>query len=298
MKNLTLGFLGLILILNFACTNQTDQTDEIETIVTGLAKVPNDWVESRVAEAKAKLEATEAGKIVWNAMEAHGGLANWYANGPLSFRFNYQPLDGSTPRDTYESVDTWRNRTRHQDAADAAAEYGFDGTNFWQLTQDSAHFAYNIRFWSLTPYYFLAQPFVLDGSGVNLEKLPQKNYKDQLYDVVKVTFEAGTGDAPDDYYVLYFNVDNSQLKVIRYIVSYPGYFEKGQHLPEKFMELYGSQTINGFLFPESYQTHWLTDAEEPGEYITKIDVSDLKFEPDLKDDYFSMPVGAILLKDL
>lgn len=300
MKNTFLILSTFLLISVAACTTPSEQSAQTENTdaTAKLAKVPNDWIAERVAAAQTKLEATEAGQIVWKAMEAHGGLDNWYANGPISFRFNYQPLDGSTQRDTYESVDTWRNRTRHQDAVDPSAEYGFDGSNFWEMTQDSAHFAYNIRFWSLTPYYFMAQPFILDGSGVNLEKLAPKTYKDQDYDVVKVTFDAGTGDAPDDYYILYFNLDNSQLKVIRYIVSYPGYFEKGQHLPEKFMELYGSQTVDGILFPQSYQTHWLTETEEPGEYITKIDLTNIKFEPVLKDQYFQMPDGATVLEEL
>ncbi|MEO0340090.1 MAG: hypothetical protein AAF242_12845 [Bacteroidota bacterium] len=299
MKNTSLFVIAIMMIVITSCNQEPAQTTTEETVAeTNLAKVPADWIDARVAAAKSKLEATEAGQIVWKAMEAHGGLDKWYANGPISFRFNYQPLDGSTQRDTYETVDTWRNRTRHQDAADQSAEYGFDGGKFWEMTQDSAHFAYNVRFWSLTPYYFMAQPFILDGAGVNLEKLPQKQYKDQTHDVVKVTFDAGTGDAPDDYYILHFNAENSQLEVIRYIVSYPGYFEKGKHLPEKFMELYGSQTVNGIILPEYYQTHWLNESEGPGEYITRIDLTDVKFQPEVEDGYFAMPQEAKELKSL
>ncbi len=287
----------LPLLFLFSCnenpsTADNAAVDSTQTDAKNLAIVPSEWIEKRVAAAKSKLESTDAGQIVWQAMEAHGGLARWYKNGPISFRFNYRPLGGDTPRDTYEAVDTWRNRTRHMDAADSLAQYGFDGEKFWELTQDSAHFAYNTRFWSLTPFYFMAQPFVLDGSGVNLEKLPNKQYKGETYDVVKVTFDEGTGDAPDDYYILYFHTEHHQLEVIRYIVSYPGYFEKGKHLPEKFMELYGSQTIEGILFPERYQTHWLSEDETPGAYITEITLSDVAFLPGLETTYFEMPEGA------
>lgn len=50
--------------------------------------VPEAWIASRVAKAKKKLKATEVGKVVWNAMEAHGGLAKLYGNGALAYRFN------------------------------------------------------------------------------------------------------------------------------------------------------------------------------------------------------------------
>lgn len=71
----------------------------------------------------------------------------------------------------------------------------------------------------LNPIYFLGQPFILDGEGVHLERLAETVYKDTSQDVIKVTFDAATGDAPDDYYILYFQEDTHHLSAIRYIVS-------------------------------------------------------------------------------
>lgn len=268
-----------------------------EMIATN-AMVPASWVTSRVQKAKNRLEKTEAGKVVWNAMEAHGGLYKWYDNGPLSFRFNYQPLDGSTERDSYQTIDTWSNRARHTSATDKTAHYGWTGDTAWVKAKDSTAFAYDTRFWALTPFYFLAQPFVLDGTGVNLELLPEVTYKDKLQEVIKVTFENGTGDAPDDYYVLYFTKETHRLSAIRYIVSYPGYFKKGQHLPEKFMEVIGETTVDGIVFPNSYKTHWLTEGTQPGEYITKIEVSDVQYEKGLSKDFFNIPKDAKVIEGL
>ena len=258
--------------------------------------IPEAWIKNRVSKAKSRLEATEAGKVVWNAMEAHGGLEKWYSNGALSFRFNYQPLDGSTQRDSYQTINTWNNITKHTSVTDSTAHYGWSGKTSWVTAKDSTTFAYDTKFWALTPLYFLAQPFVLDGAGVNLELLPKTTYKEKSQDVVKVTFDAGTGDAPDDYYILYFEADSHELSVIRYIVSYPKYFKDGGHLPEKFMEVIGKNKIDGILFPTGYKTHWLVADNQPGEYITKIDVSDIKFEGELAKDYFDMPADAILVE--
>jgi hypothetical protein len=263
-----------------------------------LARVPRSWIENRVTKAQEKLENTEAGKIVWEAMEAHGGLARWFSNGPVSFHFNYQPLNDGEPRNTYQVVDTWNSRARHFSAVDSTQQYGWNGQKAWEMAKDSTVFAYDTRFWSLTPYFFMGQPFVLEGEGTNLELLEQVDYNDNRYDVVKVTFDAGTGDAPDDYYVLYFDSGSHKLEVIRYIVSYPGYFEKGNHAPEKFMDLVGQQTVDGISFPKNYETYWLNEENGPGEHITNIELSEIEFLPQLEDSYFEVPEDAKVLKGL
>lgn len=196
------------------------------------------------------------------------------------------------------NVDTWRGRARHFSAMDSTQQFGWNGEKAWVKAKDSTVFNYNTRFWSLTPYFFMGQPFVLAGKGTNLELLDQVEFKDNLYQAVKVTFDSGTGDAPDDYYVLYFNTRSRKLEVIRYIVSYPGYFEKGKHLPEKFMELLGEQTVDGITFPKNYKTYWLNEENAPGEHITDIKLSEIKFLPELKSSYFDVPKGAEVLKGL
>lgn len=207
-------------------------------------------------------------------------------------------MDGSTQRDSLQTIDTWSNRAKHTSFIDSTAHFGWTGEKSWIQAKDSTTFAYETRFWALTPYYFLAQPFVLDGEGVNLELLPQMTYKNKVQDVVKVTFDSGTGDAPDDYYVLYFTKDTHRLSAIRYIVSYPGYFKKGEYLPEKFMEVIGENSVNGILFPTDFKTHWLTENQKPGEYITKIEVSDVHFIDTLKNDFFNMPEAAEIVEEL
>jgi len=292
----------IVLLTIMGCKQEKTQNSKVDTaqaeIDSNTVKVPTSWIENRVAKAKEKLETSDAGKIVWEAMEAHGGLARWFANGPISFHFDYQPLDGGEPRNTNQVVDTWRGRARHFSAVDSTQQFGWNGEEAWVKAKDSTVFNYNTRFWSLTPYFFMGQPFVLAGKGTNLELLDQVEFKDNLYQAVKVTFDSGTGDAPDDYYVLYFNTRSRKLEVIRYIVSYPGYFEKGKHLPEKFMELLGEQTVDGITFPKNYKTYWLNEENAPGEHITDIKLSEIKFLPELKSSYFDVPKGAEVLKGL
>lgn len=289
----TLLTLGLLV----SCKNGSTPENPVKTEITAsgnAAMVPLSWIGKRVEKARTTLEKSEAGKVIWNAMEAHGGLATWYKNGALAFRFNYQPVEG-TARDSYQIIDTWSNKAKHTSVGDSTAHFGWTGKTAWIQAVDSTTFAYDTKFWALTPYYFLGQPFVLDGTGVHLELMPQVIYKDTNHHVVKVTFAAGTGDAPDDYYILYISVESNQLKVIRYIVSYPEYFKEGGHAPEKFMEVIGETTVDGILFPTDYKTYWLTDDQQPGEYITKIEVSDISFKKDLPKNYFNVPINAHII---
>ena len=90
MKTSSMLLSASLLLLIFSCKDQaktTEVSNEVTKVQEGL--VPASWVAKRVQKTKSKLEQTDAGKVVWNAMEAHGGLENWYNNGALSFRFNY-----------------------------------------------------------------------------------------------------------------------------------------------------------------------------------------------------------------
>ncbi len=137
-----------------------------------------DWVEERVAAAQERLTASEAGLRIWQAMEAHGGLSRWFANGPLHFQFNYQPLDDGTPRNTYEVANYWSAQTRHRLVEDTTVQYGWDGQQAWAYPTDTL-IPYNVRFWSLTPYYFVGIPFVLGDEGVNLESLGDATFEEK-----------------------------------------------------------------------------------------------------------------------
>ena len=288
----------LFLLLIISCKEETKS--EVKTEVTASQVdsseyFPSSWITSRVAKAKSKLEQSEAGKVVWNAMKAHGGLEKWYKNGALAMRFNYQPLDGKTPRDSYQVIDTWGNRAVHTSMKDSTASFGWSGSEAWVKAESPDFFEYDTKFWAMTPLYLMGFPFVLDGGGVNLELLPQSNYKGKPNDVVKVTFAAGTGDAPDDYYILHFDAETHQLIGTRYIVSYPEYFKDGGNSPEKFMEVGPLRKVEGILLPTQLKTHWTVD-NLPGEYITLIEISDIAFVKDLNDNFFDTPEGAKIIE--
>ena len=252
------------------------------------------WVEKRVSKAKKRLTESKPGKIVWKCIEAHGGLANWYRNGPLFFHYNYQPVSGRTPRNTYQTIDTWSARARHEMASNRDREYGWDGERAWYAPPDWEP-PYDVKFWALTPYYFVGMPFVLADPGLTLSYQGQDDIEGTLYDVVRVTF-GHVGISPDDFYVLYIEPKSHRLGALRYIVSYPKYFPEGGHSPEKLMTYDGAQRIGGILFAQRYRFYmWDPEKKTDTKKVTDATLDSVEFRPKTPETYFAIPTNAKMI---
>jgi len=305
--NIHMKFITFILIIPFILTSCGDQdktektqsTDQKEEMVvphdTSLVVKPVSWIKTRVSEAKNRLLATEGGKLMWQAMEAHGGLYNWFNEGALSFRFDYL---GGQNRVTVQQVDQWSNKSVHQSVEDPEDQFGWNGQQAWVLRNDTLNFPFNPRFWALTPYYFLAQPFVFDGAGVNIEKAEDRELFGEMYDVVHITFDSGVGDSPDDYYYIYFDKETHLLKAIRYIVSYAGFFKNGEHSPETVMVLNNYETFNDIIICTNYTAYATDESNNITHKVTEVKVSEFEFLPNLKNQHFRIPENAILQNNL
>ncbi len=263
-------------------------------------RVPQKWVEKRLEESQKRLEGSPAGQLVAKSIAAHGGLKRWHEAGDLTFRFIYTPQKGLV-RDTLQTIDTWSSRARHRTLTQPEIEFGWDGKQAWH-SKGAEEFAKKInpRFWALTPYYFVAIPFVLADSGVKLTLVEDGTFEGQNYRRVKVTFGDGVGDAPDDYYVVYIHPKTHQVGGVRYIVSYKGFFKDGGHSPEKFMAYENQSSTDSIVFPQSFRTFSVN--KETGqitkEVITTARMTDVKFEGRKQAQYFSVPQHATLQEGL
>lgn len=286
MRNL--GYLSVVILL-LSCSGVKQGTSEEEWI-------PSAWVHQRVNGAKDRLAKSEGGQLVWESIEAHGGLEKWFANGALSFHFDYQPLDGKVRRNSFQTIDQWSVRSVHELATDRSVHFGWDGANAW-VYPDTAEVPVNVRFWANTPFYFLGLPFVVSDEGIQYEVLPADTLDNRVYDLVRITFKGETGDAPDDFYVLYIDQQTKLLGALRYIVSYPGFFPDGGHSPEKIMKVKGLTNVDGIRLSSGYETYWWKESVA-GEHITNIDVSDVSFKKELSEDFFEMPEGSRIQESL
>ena len=254
-------------------------------------------IQARVEAGEARLASSEAGQLIQEAITAHGGLETWYANGPLSFEFDYRP-NNRIPIHTYQTVDIWGSRAVHRVLPDDSVhvQFGWDGTHAWQQPA-GAPLPVNGRFWALTPYYFLGIPFVLADEGVILSLEEDIELEDKTYRQVRVSFEPGTGDSPDDYYIIAIDPETNRVRGIRYIVTYPGLFPNGGHFPERLMMRHAEKEYQGILFPDSLHTYTMLDGK-PLDLVTRTDIREIQYQPALVDSFFYPPANAQLLQGL
>lgn len=312
MRRLAVALLAVVLLVAFwGCESQSreepdeepaeETSEEAEREQTGEAgreeALPrDDWIEDRVDDARERLSKTEEGELVWRSIEAHGGLQTWYANGPIYFRFDYRPLEERPPNDTYSLVDTWASRAVQTLADDEDVEFGWDGEKGW-LNPPDADTHIKPRFWALTPYYFIAMPFVLADPGVELEHVGTDELHDREHDLVKASYEEDVGDSPDDYYIVYLDEETSELGGLRYVVAYPGIVEEGERTPEKLMVYDEFEDFDGVSLATRFDTYaWDEETDERQDLVTEVDMSDVEFRPDTRASEFDMPEGAKVIE--
>jgi hypothetical protein len=248
----------------------------------------------RADEARARLGATEAGRLVLAATEAHGGLEAWFAGGALAFRYDYVPVQGAR-RTSMQTVDLLGARAYHDLEAPAVGKLAFDGHQAWMQLEPPEPFA--ARFWALTPYYFVGMPFVLGDPGVILTKLDEDPGPAGFsgVDVVKATFAPGTGDAPEDYYILYLEQASRRLLALRYVVTYAPFFEgkPARASPEKLL-VYEDLAPAGPLTLARRHTFYAFGEGHRGEKVTDATVSAVTYGAPFDPARLLMPPGATL----
>ncbi len=94
----------------------------------------------------------------------------------------------------------------------------FDGRDAWVSPASSER--KRARFHLLTWPYFIAAGFKLRDQGAHLDSLGPLQLKETGYRAAKLTFSPGTGDSPDDFYVVYADRETSLLRSMAYIVTY------------------------------------------------------------------------------
>lgn len=249
----------------------------------------------RAAESKARLAASPEGQVVLRATEAHGGLTAWFEGRALAFDYAYRPVEAGKPgRVSWQTVDLLGSRAYHDMTEPVQGQLAWDGQQAWSTFDPKAGAP---RFWALTPYYFTALPFVLGDPGVHLARVEDTAEAAGLppSDVIKVTFGAGTGDAPDDYYVCYFSKENGMLLATRYVVSYKA-FMKAQglkHGPEKLLVYSDWQPVGPIKLAHTH-TFYAFDEGKRGALGTVATLTRTQYGAPFDEARLVRPEGAII----
>jgi len=179
--------------------------------------------------------------------------------------------------------DTSRVRAEYDDGTLVV----WDGSEAWVSPTNSPLQA--ARFHILTWPYFLLAPMKLGDPGSHLALLGTKSLQGNEFDAGKLTFDAGIGDAPDDWYLVYRDPRSSRLKAMAYIVTYFASVadaEKEVHAItyDDFL------TVEGVTFSTRWRFwNWSTEKGIHGDPIGEARVSNLRFLTPTPDTFRAPP---------
>ena len=258
----------------------------------GCAGVPADDAARLATEARAHLEATEGGRTVLRAIEAGGGLEAWYAAPTSSYAWEYANVGSNLQFKSHLVADNRSRRIYHRleslgdygDPQPVDARFAWDGEEAWMWPPEIDRV--NPRFWASTGFYFSSIPFVLADPGITYEAMPPAQLDERTYDMVRVGYETGVGDASDTY-TLYVDQETGRLRAIRYTVTYGGRPARGESL--FYYDDY--VTVDGLSVPTHFMGYQFVDGAK-GEFRNEAWVTGISFHEPFDEARLAMPDGG------
>jgi hypothetical protein len=95
----------------------------------------------------------------------------------------------------------------------------FDGKKIW-LNSTEVGADRQARFDIFMWQYFFMAPFKMDDAGTYWQLMADKIIDDNEYARAKLTFKNGTGDTPNDWYIVHRNKATDYLSAMAYIVTF------------------------------------------------------------------------------
>jgi len=215
-------------------------------------------------------------------LEAHGGLDAWSKMKTMEFSF---PKGEATELHQVD-LPSRKVRISHPDYT-----IGYDGQEVWVTPNKEALGSMSARFYHNLIFYFYAIPYVLADPGVNYEVLPDRTVNGKVLDAIKISFNDGVGDAPDDYYIAHFDKETHEFYFLLYTVTY-----FSGETNENFSAIVYDNWVeqNGLKVPQSMKGFKFA-ADTLGEQRYERIFDDIRLtDIALEDVLFEMPDGAVI----
>ena len=225
-------------------------------------------------------------ELVGAMIEAHGGMRRWSSSPSVSFEDHWM-LPGGFGYGMQVVVEQGRRRS-YAAIVGTEAMLGWDGEKTW-----AHHWSLPAppRFMAQLNYYFLNLPWLTRDPGVVLrhEGLRRLARDTTEYEAVRMTFEPGTGDTPNDYYVLYIHPESHLLKACEYIVTYRALLPEGvEHTPPHVLVYEEYETVNELKVPTKFTIY-------KGESVyAECKIRNWSFDKPFDASRVEMPDGAVV----
>ncbi len=150
------------------------------------------------------------------------------------------------------------------------------------------------RFHIFTWSYFFSLPYKLTDNGTVIGSTVSKKWGEDTKETAKLSFTAGTGDAPKDWYVIYKDQSSNILEGAAYIVSYGKDVAQAEKEPHA-IKYSNFTTVEGIPFATKWTYHMWTDLDGYGDKIGEATLSNIKFLDNTKE-LFNKPENSKILE--
>lgn len=215
---------------------------------------------------------------------AHGGLDKWNTMKSLEFTMKKPNGDEITTTDL-------KNRKSLIEMPNHMI--GFNGEAVWLKSKDTATYKGNPRFYYNLMFYFYAMPFILADDGINYEDVAPLVFEDKTFPGIKISYESGVGESPEDEYILYYDSETHQMTWLGYTVTY---FSKEKSKEFHFIKYSNWQTVEDLVLPETL-TWYKYENNLPTEKRNDLQFTDIKISKEKPEqDVFEVPEGAVIVE--
>lgn len=216
--------------------------------------------------------------------DAHGGVDTW--NKMQSLVFTMKKPNG-------DEITTTDLKNRKSLIEMPKHTIGYNGETVWLTSKDTTGYKGNPKFYYNLMFYFYAMPFVLADDGIMYEEAIPLAFEGQTYPGIKIGYEAGVGESPEDEYILYYNPKTYKMEWLGYTVTF---FSKEKSAAFHFIKYSNWQTVNGLLLPETL-TWYKYENNLPTEKRNDLKFTDIQLSKEKMDaSIFEVPEAATVVE--
>jgi len=223
-------------------------------------------------------------KEISEIFRAHGGLEAWQKMQSLKF---------TMAKDDGPEITTTDLKSRKSLIEMPKHTIGFDGQEVWINSRDTTAYKGNPKFYYNLMFYFYAMPFVLADDGIIYEEVKPLKFEGNNYPGIKISYESGVGESPEDEYIIYYDDDTHQMIWLGYTVTY---FTKEKSKEFHFIKYSEWQDVNGLKLPETLTWYGYKD-NMPTQKQRDLKFTDVELSKErINAEIFEKPKEAKIVK--
>lgn len=219
-----------------------------------------------------------------NVFNAHGGMDTWKKMNNLCYEMNGR---GG------KEIHTISLKDRKVKIENKKWSIGYDGNDVWLLQNEEDAYKGNARFYHNLMFYFYAMPFVVGDEGITYTTIEEAELDGSMYNGVKISYDSGVGDSPEDEYIIYYNQQTNEMEWLGYTVTY----RSGEKSNDWHFIKYDEWTTkNGLKLPKKLTWYNVENGKPTDERNDLVFDNIIVTDTELQDSMFKKPLDAEVVK--